>query len=179
MEPCSFSSELVFLTVISSFPHTRLYVSIKLHKHPHPPTHTHTHTHTHTNTHAYMCEKDLFCIIYIVHSLVTQSCPTLWDPMDCSLPSSSVHGIFPGKSTGMGCHFLLQGIVLTQGMNQGLPHCRQAQLILKQRDYPGGPNLMAEVFLTVLTISRKKHQIDLEVEKGSHTDTGLMMGEAK
>ena len=119
MEPCSFSSELVFLTVISSFPHTRLYVSIKLHKHPHPPTHTHTHTHT--NTHAYMCEKDLFCIIYIVHSLVTQSCPTLWDPMDCSLPSSSVHGIFPGKSTGMGCHFLLQGIVLTQGMNQGLP----------------------------------------------------------
>ena len=25
---------------------------------------------------------------------VTQSCTTLWDPMDCSLPSSSVHGIF-------------------------------------------------------------------------------------
>ena len=25
--------------------------------------------------------------------LVTQSCPTLWDPMDCSLPGSSVHGI--------------------------------------------------------------------------------------
>ena len=27
--------------------------------------------------------------------LVAQSCPTLWDPMDCSLPGSSVHGIFP------------------------------------------------------------------------------------
>ena len=25
--------------------------------------------------------------------LVTQLCPTLWDPMDCSLPGSSVHGI--------------------------------------------------------------------------------------
>ena len=25
--------------------------------------------------------------------LVTQSCPTLCDPMDCSLPGSSVHGI--------------------------------------------------------------------------------------
>ena len=25
---------------------------------------------------------------------VAQSCPTLCDPMDCSLPSSSVHGIF-------------------------------------------------------------------------------------
>ena len=32
---------------------------------------------------------------------------------------------FPGKSTGMGCHFLLQGIFLTQGLNPGLPHCRQ------------------------------------------------------
>ena len=27
-------------------------------------------------------------------SEVTQSCPTLSDPMDCSLPGSSVHGIF-------------------------------------------------------------------------------------
>ena len=26
---------------------------------------------------------------------VTQSCPTLSDPMDCSLPGSSVHGILP------------------------------------------------------------------------------------
>ena len=28
---------------------------------------------------------------------VTQSCPTLSDPMDCSLPSSSVHGIFQAR----------------------------------------------------------------------------------
>ena len=32
---------------------------------------------------------------------------------------------FPGKNTGVGCHFLLQGIFLTQGLNPGLPHCRQ------------------------------------------------------
>ena len=32
---------------------------------------------------------------------------------------------FPGKSTGVGCHFLLQGIFLTQGLNLGVPHCRQ------------------------------------------------------
>ena len=32
---------------------------------------------------------------------------------------------FLGKNTGMGCHFLLQGIVPTQGLNLGLPHCRQ------------------------------------------------------
>ena len=39
----------------------------------------------------------------------------LCDLLDCSLPLSSVHGIFPGKNSGMGCHFLLQGIFLTQG----------------------------------------------------------------
>ena len=32
---------------------------------------------------------------------------------------------FPDKSTGVGCHFLLQGIFPTQGSNPGLLHCRQ------------------------------------------------------
>ena len=31
----------------------------------------------------------------------------------------------PGKNTGVDCHFLLQGISLTQGLNLGLLHCRQ------------------------------------------------------
>ena len=31
----------------------------------------------------------------------------------------------PGKNTAVGCHFLLQGIFPTQGINQGLLHCRQ------------------------------------------------------
>ena len=31
----------------------------------------------------------------------------------------------PGKNTGVGCHFLLQGIFPTQESNLGLPHCRQ------------------------------------------------------
>ena len=35
------------------------------------------------------------------------SCLTLCDPMDHSLPGSFVHGIFPGKNTRVGCHFLL------------------------------------------------------------------------
>ena len=30
-------------------------------------------------------------------SEVAQSCPTLSDPMDCSLPGSSIHGIFQAK----------------------------------------------------------------------------------
>ena len=32
---------------------------------------------------------------------------------------------FPGKDTGVGCHFFLQGIFPIQGSNPGLPHCRQ------------------------------------------------------
>ena len=33
--------------------------------------------------------------------------------------------VSPGKNTGVGCHFLLQGIFLTQGSDPGLPHHRQ------------------------------------------------------
>ena len=47
-------------------------------------------------------------------SLVTQSCPTLCNPLDCRLPGSSVHGII---YTGVGCHALLQRIFQTQGLN--------------------------------------------------------------
>ena len=32
---------------------------------------------------------------------VAQSYPTFSNPMDCSLPGSPIHGIFPGKSTGI------------------------------------------------------------------------------
>ena len=42
--------------------------------------------------------------------LDAQSCPTLCNPLDCSPPGSSVHGASPGKNTGLGYHFLFQGI---------------------------------------------------------------------
>ena len=41
------------------------------------------------------------------------------NPVDCNPQGSSVHEIFPGKDTGVGCHALLQGIFLTQELN---PH---------------------------------------------------------
>ena len=53
--------------------------------------------------------------------------------MDCSLPGSSLRGIFPGKSTGLGCHFLLQESFPTQGLNPGLPHCRQTLYLLSHQ----------------------------------------------
>ena len=56
-----------------------------------------------------------------MHTKVLQLCPALCDPMDCSPPGSSVHGILH-KNTGVGCHFLLQGIFPTQGSNASLQH---------------------------------------------------------
>ena len=44
---------------------------------------------------------------------------------------------FPGKSTGVGCHFFLQEIFPTQGSNPGLLHCRQ---ILYRLSYQGSPS---------------------------------------
>ena len=41
--------------------------------------------------------------------LVGQSCQTLCDPMDCSLPGFSDHGNCPGKNTGVGCHVSFRG----------------------------------------------------------------------
>ena len=46
---------------------------------------------------------------------VTQSCPVLCNPMDCT-----VHGILQAQNTGVGSLFLLQGIFPTQGLNPGI-----------------------------------------------------------
>ena len=64
--------------------------------------------------------KSLLCMC-----LVTQPCPTLCNPMDCSPPGSSVHGDSPGKNTRVGCHALLHSIFPTQESNPHLPHCKQ------------------------------------------------------
>ena len=71
--------------------------------------------------------------------LVSQSCPTLCNLMDCSLPGSFVHGDSLGKNTGVGSHALLQGIFPTQGSNPGLPHCRH---ILYQLSHKGSPRIL-------------------------------------
>ena len=46
---------------------------------------------------------------------------------------------FPGKNTGVGSHFLLQGIFQIQGSNPGLPHCRW---ILYQLSHQGRPRIL-------------------------------------
>ena len=84
--------------------------------------------------------------------LVTQSFPTLWNPLDCSLPGLSVHGNSPGKNTGLGCQVLLQGVFPTQGSNPGLPHCRQSlPSVLPEKTMntgEGSLSLFQGIFLT-------------------------------
>ena len=55
---------------------------------------------------------------------VTQSCPTLCDPMDCSLPGSSAMG-FSRQEYWSGVPFPSAEDLPTQGSNPGLLHCRQ------------------------------------------------------
>ena len=63
----------------------------------------------------YVCVCVYTHIYLYMHAQLLQSCPTLCNPMDCSLPGSSVHEDSPDKNTGVGCHALLQEIFWTQG----------------------------------------------------------------
>ena len=63
--------------------------------------------------------------VWLFETPWTVACTTLLHPRD-----------FLGKSTGVGCHFLLQGIFPTQGSNPGLPHCRQMLSRLSQQGSP-------------------------------------------
>ena len=60
----------------------------------------------------FSCHSPVFPLFQPL-SEVAQLYPTLFDPMDYSLPCSSCSWNFPGKSTGLGCHFLLQSIFPT------------------------------------------------------------------
>ena len=74
--------------------------------------------------------------------IVAQSCLTLCDLMDCSPSGCSVHRDSPGKNTGntgVGCYALLQRNFPTQGLNSGLPHCRQ---IIYQVSHQGSPRIL-------------------------------------
>ena len=52
---------------------------------------------------------------------VTQLCQTLCDPMDSSLPGSSLPGDSPGKNTGVVCCALTPGELPNSGIELGPP----------------------------------------------------------
>ena len=56
-------------------------------------------------------------------SSVAQSCPTLCDPMDCSLPGSSIHGMFQAR-------VLEWGAIASRGQRGSLPQTRRGLTLL-------------------------------------------------
>ena len=65
------------------------------------------------------CHCLLQCMKVKSESEVTQSCPTLSDPMDCSLPGSSVHGIFQARvlewgATAFSKRLLVEQLIATR-----------------------------------------------------------------
>ena len=60
-----------------------------------------------------------------VKVLVAQSYPTLFDPIDCRPPGSSVHEVLWARILEWVAVPFSRGIFLTQGSNPGLLHCRQ------------------------------------------------------
>ena len=74
----------------------------------------------------------IYILLIIILSCSSQSHPTLCVLLDCSL-LNSVHEIFQARNTGLDCHFLLQAIFLTHGLNLCLLcllHCRQILYLL-------------------------------------------------
>ena len=82
-------------------------------------------------------------------------CVCVWSRSVVS-DSSQPHGLyphrllhpwdFPGQSTGVGCHILLQRISPTQGSNPGLPHCRQTLYRLSHQERHCGTGINTDIY---------------------------------
>ena len=88
----------------------------------------------------------LFFVILFFHHWVV----SLLQPI-CSLSGSFCPWDFSGKNTGVGCHFLLQGIFLTQGSNLCLLHWQEDSLPLSLLGSPLNDLLMARMRISLLS----------------------------
>ena len=86
--------------------------------------------------------------------LVAQPCPTLCDPVGCSLPGSSILGDSPGKSTGVGCHALLQGSPQSRDQTQ-------VPWVLYHLNHQGSPRILEWVAYphSSMVVSLEHHDI--------------------
>ena len=85
--------------------------------------------------------------------LVTQSCPTVSNPVKSSPPGSFVRGDSPGKNTGVGCHALLQGDLPKPGIERRPPTFRVDSLLSEPPGKPkntglGSPSFLQRIFPT-------------------------------
>ena len=90
---------------------TNIHIHIRVYMYMHTYTHVYISIYVYTHTCLYICTG-----VCLLCAELLQSCPTL-QPFDCSLPGVSVHGILQARILEWVCHFLLQGIFLTQGSN--------------------------------------------------------------
>ena len=100
--------------------------------------------------------------------------------MDCSPLGSSVHGILQGKNIEVGCHFLLQGIFLTQGSNMCLLyllHCKQNLYCWATRKACHSSS--ADTQFLSISISppkkKKKENNYIYIYTHTHTHTNILM----
>ena len=77
-------------------------VSDSMQPHRRQPTRLHHHWDSPGKNPGVGCRFLLQCMKVKSESEVTQSCPTLWDPMDCGPPGSSIHGIFQARGLEWG-----------------------------------------------------------------------------
>ena len=73
-------------------------------------------------------------------SEVAQSCPTLSDPMDCSLPGSSVHGIFQARVLEWGAIAFSMVVLVVKNLSINEGDIRNASLIAGLGRSPGEGN---------------------------------------
>ena len=94
-----------------------------------------------------ICMSKFINIWSAIHTLyvcsVIKSCPILCNSMDHSLPGLICPWDFQGKDTGVDCHFLLQGIFLTQGSNPRLLWLLHGQVNSLPLSPLGSPNTNA------------------------------------
>ena len=84
----------------------------------------------------YMIYKYVYMIMYISYIMKSLSHVQLF-----ATPWTVAYRLllpwdFPGKNTGVGCHFLLQEIFPAQGLNTGPLHCRQTLYHLSHQGCP-------------------------------------------
>ena len=86
--------------------------------------------------------------LLVTPQTVARQAPLSWD--------------FRGKNTGVGCHFLLQEIVPTQGLNPGLPHCRQMLLPSEPPGKSADSHINNVIPLTLTVFVRSSGEDDRE-----------------
>ena len=119
------------------------------------------------------CHFLLQCMKVKSESEVAQLCPIFCDPVDCSPPGSSIHGIFLGKSTGVRCHCLLlcdkptANIVLSDEKLKAFP-LRSGT----RKWWPLSP-LLFNILLEVLAIAIREEKEMKEIQTGKEIKLSL------